>query len=72
MSNYKSKLRDIERFPHAKHKWIKTIQRLIDQGYVKKSFNDSEFGFRWWISGKSFDEFYADEVLQKKIDFDNE
>ena len=26
--------------------------------------------FRWWISGKSFKEFYADEVLQQKINFE--
>lgn len=69
MSNYKAKLKDIERFPHAKRNWIKAIQRLIDEGYIKRNFNDPEFGFRWWISGKSFDEFYADEVLQQKIDF---
>lgn len=28
--------------------------------------------FRWWISDKSFDKFYADEFLQQKIEFDNE
>lgn len=72
MSNYRSKLRDIERFPHAKHNWIKSIQWLIKEGYINRSFDDPEFGFNWWISGKSFDEFYADEVLQQKIDFDNE
>ena len=72
MSNYRSKLRDMERFPHAKRNWIKAIQCLIDEGYMGRDFDDPEFGFRWWISGKSFDEFYADEVLQQKIDFDNE
>ena len=25
--------------------------------------------FRWWISGKSYDKFYADNFLQKKLDF---
>ena len=29
----------------------------------------SEFGFNWWISDKGFDQFYADEVLQQKIQF---
>lgn len=70
MSNYKSKLRDIERFPHVKCKWLETIQHLIDNGYMNRNFSDAETGFRWWISGKSFDKFYADEVLQQKIDFE--
>ena len=70
MSNYKSKLRDIERFPHVKRKWLETIQHLIDNGYMNRNFSDAETGFRWWISDKSFDKFYADEVLQQKIDFE--
>ena len=69
MSNYKSKLRDIERFPHVKHKWIKTIKMLIDKGYLNHNFDDPEVGFNWWISGKSFKKFYSDEFIQKKIDF---
>lgn len=70
MSNYKSKIRDMKRYPHAKRSWIKTIQWMIDNGYLNRNFKDAETGFKWWISGKSFDKFYADEVLQKKIDFD--
>lgn len=70
MANYRQKLRECERFPHVRHKWIQTIQKMIDAGYVFKDMPDAEFGFRWWISGKSFDKFYADEVLQQKIDFD--
>lgn len=70
MANYKQKLRECERFPHVRHKWIQTIQKMIDAGYFFKDIPDAEFGFRWWISGKSFDKFYADEVLQQKIDFD--
>ena len=70
MSNYKSKLRDIQRFPHAKKKWLETIQWLIDNGYMNRDFSDAKTGFSWWISGKSFDKFYADEFMQSKIDFD--
>lgn len=69
MSNYKQKLKDTQRFPYVKHKWIKTIQKLIDDGYINHDFTDAEFGFNWWISDKSFDKFYADEVLQQKIMF---
>lgn len=69
MSNRKQKIRDCKRFPHVRHKWIQTIQKLIDAGYINHNFQDAEFGFNWWISEKSFDEFYADEVLQMKLDF---
>ena len=69
MSNRKSKLRDIERFPHAKRRWIQTIEKLIKEGYINKNFDDAEFAFEWWISGKNYKEFYAEQVLQKKIEF---
>ena len=69
MSNAKQKKKDIELFPHVKRNWLKTIQWLIDNGYINHNFTDAEFGFNWWISGKSFDKFYADEVLQQKINF---
>lgn len=69
MANYKQKIRDCKRFPHAKKRWINTIQKLIDAGYINHNFQDPEFGFKWWISGKSFDKFYAQEILQSKIDF---
>ena len=69
MSNRKSKLRDIERFPHAKKRWIQTIEKLKNAGYINKNFDDAEFAFEWWISGKNYKEFYAEQVLQKKIEF---
>lgn len=70
MASYKQKIHDCKRFPHARHKWIQTIQKLIDGGYINHNFQDAEFCFNWWISDKSFDKFYADEVLQQKIDFE--
>lgn len=69
MSQKRQKLREIRQYPHVKRRWIQTIQKLIDEGYINYNFQDPEFGFYWWISGKSFKEFYADEVLQKKIEF---
>ena len=69
MSNYKQKLKDCQRFPRVRRKWIQTIQKLIDAGYINRSFTDAEFGFNWWISDKSFNQYYADEVLQQKIVF---
>lgn len=69
MSNYKQKVRDLKHFPHVRNKWIKTIKKLIDDGYINHNFQSAETGFNWWISGKSFDKFYADEVMQQKLDF---
>lgn len=69
MSNYKQKLKDCQRFPHVKRKWIQTVQKLIDAGYINHNFTDAELGFNWWISDKSFNQYYADEVLQQKIEF---
>lgn len=46
-------------------------QELSDETYLMLIISEiAETGFSWWISEKSFDKFYADEVLQKKIDFD--
>ena len=71
MANRKQKIRDMQRFPHVRKKWIDTIQWLIDNGYLNHNFTDAETGFKWWISEKSYKAFYADEFLQQKIDFDN-
>lgn len=72
MSGYRQKIREIKRWPHIKRNWLKTIQWLIDNGYSFYENLNAEFVFRWWISGKPFKEFYADEVLQQKIEFNNE
>ena len=71
MSQPRQKRKEVERWPHVKRNWIKTIQWLIDNGYINHNFSDAETGFRWWISGKSFKQFYADEFLQQKIKFDD-
>lgn len=34
-----------------------------------QQLKSKDLAFKWWISGKSFDKFYADEVLQQKIKF---
>ena len=70
MGTYRQKIRDCKRFPHVKKKWIDTIQKLIDTGHINHNFKEPELGFKWWISGKSFDEFYAQEFLQGRINFE--
>ena len=69
MSQPRQKAKEIKRWPHVKRNWLKTIQWLIDNGYIDHNFNDAETGFRWWISGKSYKQFYADEFLQQKFEF---
>lgn len=71
MSQPNQKRKEFERWPHVKRNWVKTIQWLIDNGYIKYNFRNADTGFRWWISGKSFKKFYADEFLQQKIKFDD-
>ena len=71
MSSRKSKIRDIKAFPHVKKKWESTIEKLIDAGYMGRDLHDPEAMFRWWISGKNFTQFYAEEYLQQKIDFED-
>ena len=72
MSSYRQKILEIKRWPHVKRNWMKTIQWLIDNVYSFHDNPNAEFVFRWWISGQSFKEFYADNVLQQKIEFNNE
>ena len=69
MSGPRQKAKEIKRWPHVKRNWLKTIQWLIDNGYIDHNFTDAETGFKWWISGKGYKQFYAYEFLQQKIEF---
>lgn len=70
MASYRQKIKEIKRWPHVKRNWLKTIQWLIDNGYLNNKFKDPEIGFNWWISGKNFKQFYAEEFQQLKFNFD--
>lgn len=70
MSNHKQKLKEIKDFPYVRNNWIKTIKWLRENKWTDTSLSDDEeMAFNWWISGKSFKQFYADEYLQQKLDF---
>lgn len=70
MSNYKQKIREIRDYPHVKRNWIKAIEWMMENKWTEKRLSDNpEMAFNWWIIGKSFKQFYADEVLQQKIHF---
>ena len=71
MSNYKQKIREIRDYSHVKRNWIKAIEWMMENKWTEKRLADNpEMAFNWWISGKSFKQFYADEYLQQKINFD--
>ena len=67
MSSPRQKLKELTRWPHVRRKWVDVMQWLMNNGYVNYDFCTPEFGLQWWISGKSFDAFYADEILQGKL-----
>lgn len=70
MSSYRQKIREVKRWPHVKRNWIKAIQWMKDNGYSNHVEECAEMNFRWWISGKGYKRFYADEFQQLKIDFE--
>ncbi len=69
MSQPRQKQREVKRWPHVKRNWVKTIKRLKDEGKYSKHLCSAEDDFRWWISGKSYKQFYADEFMQGKFNF---
>lgn len=71
MSSYKHKIREMKDYPHVVRNWLKTIKWLKENKWIENRQLDADekMAFNWWISGKSFKQYYADEVLQQKIDF---
>lgn len=70
MSNRKMKIREMNDYPHVRRNWEKTIEWLMKNKWTKQPPQmTKELAFEWWISRKSLEKFYADEVLQYKIDF---
>lgn len=58
MSTYKSKLRDIKRFPHAKRNWIKAIKAIRRGGVFKEEYIWWNIPTRWMertlLQGRKF------------------
>lgn len=69
MSSQKQKLREILDFPHVRRNWENTIEWLMNNKWTKtQKMQTKELAFKWWISGKSLNKFYADEVMQLKLE----
>ena len=78
MSSYNHKIRELNLYPHVKRNWIKAIKQIRAEGIGDNILTKNYFGegtedeiceqiFNWWISGKSYDEWYADTFLQLKL-----
>lgn len=70
MSSRKQKIKEMQDFPHVQRNWENTIEWLMENKWTKtQQLKSKDLAFKWWISGKSLDKFYSDEVLQQKIQF---
>ena len=80
MASLKNKIQEMEEYPHVRRNWIKAIKEIratvigdnmILNNYWGDGTEDEkcEQIFNWWVSGKSYDEWYADTFLQQSIDF---
>lgn len=80
MSRPRQRLREIKEYPHIKRNWMKVICQLRERG---KAVSDRYWGegseddiceriFDWWISGKSYKEWYVDTFMQQRLNFDEE
>lgn len=82
MATYRQKLADIKRFPYVKEKWIKAIKEIRKKGGLQKQsylpqgqHTEDEYAeaiFDWWISKKSYKQWYAEKYLQLKINFNKQ
>lgn len=81
VSRPNAKLREIQEYPHVKRNWIKVIKTIRSDGHDNLLTN-ADFGngtedekcenvFNWWISGKSYEEWYADTFRQLRFDFED-
>ena len=79
MANYNHKIKELKMFPHVRRNWIKAIKNIrkdcIGDNMIVNNYwggtedEQCEQIFNWWISGKSYEQWYADEYKQLKIDF---
>lgn len=70
MSGRNQKIKEMQDFPHVQRNWENTIEWLMQNKWTKtQQLKSKDLVFKWWISGKPFDKFYAEEILQQKIIF---
>lgn len=69
MSSFKQKTRELKEYPHVKTNWVKTCAKLKEKGHAIYNLSPDDM-FDWWISGKSYKQWYAEKYLQQKINFE--
>lgn len=55
----------LEKYPKLKKNFLRTIQRILDKGYMKEFKPTAEQTFEWWLSNQSTDKFFR----QLRIEF---
>ena len=74
------KLKEIREYPHVKRCWIDVIKKIRKQKIGKNIITDNYWGegtedeiceniFKWWVSGKSYQEWYSVKFQQLRFDF---
>ena len=64
MAYYKTRQRELNRYPRYKNMYLKAIKKRMDKGFFKK-FKDANDVYEWWVGKLSMDEY----LRQYKIDF---
>ena len=72
MASQKSKVRDRLRYPGVERAIKRSIQYLIDaDGYGNRFNATADELFDWWVSNQSYDTFFGNLRIQRKIEFEN-
>lgn len=77
MASYKNKLKDIERWPYVKKKWVETIDWLINNKWANTTYKplSAQERFDMWISRMTYKQWMKEKHYQKRLfetDEDNE
>ena len=77
MASYKNKLKNIERWPYVKKKWVETIDWLIKNKWANTTYKlmSAQESFDMWISGMTYKQWMSENHYQKRLfetDEDNE
>lgn len=74
MASYRKKLKDIERWPYVKKKWVETIDWFIKNKWTNEPLSAQE-RFDQWISRMTYKQWMNEKHYQKRLfetDEDNE
>lgn len=77
MASYKKKLKDIERWPYVKKKWMETIDWLMKNKWANPTYEplSAQERFDMWISRMTYKQWMNEKHYQKRLfetDEDNE